>query len=701
MALTINTNVASLNAQKNLNKTQGALQKSLSRLSSGLRINNAKDDAAGLAISNRMTAQIRGNDQAMRNANDGISLAQTAEGALGEITNNLQRLRELAVQSANATNTATDRAALQEEAKQLLDEISRVATVTDFNGTKLLDGSFKEMKFQVGANANETISISMNSARTDKLGTSDVASVSSTGFSGVLGTDDPPAMVAGDLVINGVVLGASVAASDTASFAGKEGSAIAKVAAINAKSKESGVTATVNANVAAGTAMTGASTSGEIIINGFKTSTVNTTADTAATRSSVVTAINAISAQTGVKAIDTGEDTGGVKLVAEDGRNIVVGFANGTTLTAQATGVSGAVVSDDVTSADAKIFYGGYTLSSTKEINIEQGTGSIGNAGLTAGKYAAQTAYVATAATNTAMAAGDVRINGVLVGASLVSYDTASYETNPGDKATSAISKAAAVNAVSKQTGVTATANATEVLGSTMGGAGGVTGKLTINGVDTASITTTGNYADDRRQVVAAINAISGQTGVMAIDTNSDSSGIKLVAADGRNVTIAHDTLAATDTGLGADSTHTGSITLTSAKSFTIESGTTGTDTTTNFGLAVGHYGGTRSGQALDTIDISTVEGATAALTALDNAITQVDNSRSSLGAYQNRFEATISNLSNVTENLSAARGRIIDADFASETAALTKNQILQQAGVAMLAQANQLPQQVLGLLQG
>jgi flagellin len=159
MPQVINTNIASLNAQRNLNKSQGALNNSLQRLSSGMRINSAKDDAAGLAISERFTAQIRGLNQAVRNSNDGISLAQTAEGALGEVTNNLQRVRELAVQSANATNSSSDRAAMQQEVSQLVLEIDRVANQTNFNGVKLLDGSFAAQSFQVGANVGETIEI--------------------------------------------------------------------------------------------------------------------------------------------------------------------------------------------------------------------------------------------------------------------------------------------------------------------------------------------------------------------------------------------------------------------------------------------------------------------------------------------------------------------------------------------------------------
>jgi len=210
----INTNVMSLNAQRNLNSSQSSLSTSIQRLSSGLRINSAKDDAAGLAISERFSSQIKGLNQAQRNANDGISLAQTAEGALGQVTNNLQRIRELAVQSANATNSSTDRTALQAEASQLLSEIDRVANQTSFNGVKLLDGSFSSAVFQVGANAGETISIS-------SLVDANVAALSSvtsaTGqSSAVTAIDTLTAVGAGALVINGTDVGAGIGAAGSA-----------------------------------------------------------------------------------------------------------------------------------------------------------------------------------------------------------------------------------------------------------------------------------------------------------------------------------------------------------------------------------------------------------------------------------------------------------------------------------------------------
>ncbi len=672
----INTNITALTAQRNLNKSQMASQTAMQRLSSGLRINSAKDDAAGLAISDRMSSQIKGMNQASRNANDGISLAQTAEGALGEITNNLQRLRELSVQSANSTNTTSDRASLQQEADQLLQEINRVATQTQFNGKNLLDGSFKSQSFQIGANANQTISISVNSAKTDKLGTGDAAALSAS--------NNGTAMVEGDVVVNGVVIGASSASSDTASYSGGSASAIAKAAAVNAKSTQTGVTATVNANTAAGVSMTAAALSGTITINGVSTASIATTTNAANSRAAVVAGINAISQQTGVVAVDSGADTAGVKLIAADGRNITTSF---TTLTDASTGI-----------ATAGTTYGSFTLSSTKDITVAAGTGTIANAGMSEGTYGPQTAYASTTTGSaTALVSGDVAINGVLVGASLATYDTASSTGN----AYSAIAKAAAVNAVFSQTGVTAAVNTNSVSGASITAAA-TTGTLTINGVTTASITTTTNAADSRALVVSAINAISGQTGVTAINTNSDTNGVKLQAADGRNITTVFGGAltggAAGSTGLAAAGTYEGTFTLSSAKGFTVEKGTTATGTT-NFGLSVGSYGGGKSGQSLSTIDLTSAEGASSALTAIDNALASVNSSRGTLGAVQNRFTSTISSLQTTSENLTAARSRIQDTDFAAETAELSRTQILQQAGTAMLAQANQSSQGVLSLL--
>lgn len=721
MASFVNTNMSSLNAQNNLNKSQSSLQTSLQRLSTGLRINSAKDDAAGMAISDRMGAQVRGLNQASRNANDAISMSQTTEGALGTISDSLQRIRELAVQSANSTNTDADRASMQAEVSQLLEQIDSTAQTTQFNGKSLLDGSLKNQQFQVGANAGQTISFSVDSARTSKLGSSQAAAITTAQNAGTT------ALKEGAFALNGVLIGPSLAAADTASTAAAAASSIAKAAAVNAKSIESGVTATVNATEVAGSAMTAGVAAGTATINGVSI-TINTTADAASTRASVIAAINASADQTGVTAVDSGSDKGGVKLVAADGRNIALTLG---TVTAANTGLSA-----------TGTYTGSITLNSNKAINITSSlngavtTGGIKDAGLTAGTYSAQTAYASTTSTAagalTKFVAGDFTINGAQIGASLASSDTASYSYTsavtgtPNSRTMSGISKAAAINALSSQTGVTATVNATEIQGNAMTAAAG-DGKLLINGVATAAITTTTDAATSRKAVVDAINAISGQTGVVATDTNDLSKGVTLSAADGRNITVlaagvtaGTDNLTAAKTGIGGltastlatgddysvlptageldAATTTSTLTLSSTKSFTIDVGSTGTGTAA-LNLKSGTYGAGRSGEALDKLDISTAEGANAALTAIDNALGSINSARANMGAVQNRFGATISTLAANAENLTAAMSRIKDADFASETANLTRAQILQQAGTAMLAQANTLPQNVLSLL--
>lgn len=381
MAQIINTNVASLNAQRNLNTSQTSLNTSLQRLSSGLRINSAKDDAAGLAISERMTAQIKGLSVASRNANDGISLAQTAEGALGEIGNNLQRIRELAVQASNGTNTQVDRDALDAEVTQLKAEIQRVAEQTNFNGTKLIDGSFSGVAFQVGSNAGETITIS------------------------------------------------SIANANTSALGG----------------------------------------------------TVNRFSDTIAASS-------------------------------------LTGFA----------------------------------------------------------------------------------------------------------------------------TAITA-------------------GQVTINGQDIGAIAAAGNAQERAGQLVEAINRVSAASGA----------------------------------GASYDAT-TGQITLTSSAAVTVGNATNAATA----GWAAGSVGASTPTTGVNSVSVSSFTNAQQSLAMVDKALTSINTSRANLGAIQNRFSSTIANLASSTENLSAARSRIQDADYAVETANLSRTQILQQAGTAMLAQAKALPQNVLSLLQ-
>ena len=396
MAQVINTNIASLNAQRNLNSSQAGTNQALERLSSGLRINSAKDDAAGLAISTRFESQIKGLNVAIRNAGDGVSLAQTAEGSLGSMTESLQRIRELALQASNGTNSSADREALNAEAQLLIEEVTRVSEGANFNGVNLLDGSLST-SFQVGANAGETIGVSIGKLTSDTLGKSAANGVSATGSDNALSN--------GDLVINGTTVGASRASDDSSSTANAAASAISKAAAINRVSDQTGVTAVVDANVSAGSAMTAAAATGTVTVNGTEIS-VDTTGDAASSRSAVVTAINAQSDLTGVTAVDSGDDALGVSLVAADGRNIELSY--GGALTAANTGLAAAGTDT-----------GGVTLvanSGTNEINISGSNTS--NAGVAAGTYTAGVSTVSSSARyadaqSAAIVAGDEDISGL------------------------------------------------------------------------------------------------------------------------------------------------------------------------------------------------------------------------------------------------------------------------------------------------
>ncbi len=712
MAQVINTNIASLNAQRNLNSSQAGTNQALERLSSGLRINSAKDDAAGLAISTRFTSQIKGLNVAVRNANDGISLAETAESSMGSMTDSLQRVRELAVQSANGSYGPEDRELINSEAQALIAEVGRVADSANFNGVKLLDGSY-ESSFQIGANAGETIDVSIGNLQADSLGVSTKNGVTSTA------TDS--ALQNGELTINGVSVGATRASDDAASTDAANTSAIAKAEAINRVSDQSGVTAVVDTNIAAGSSMTAADATGSVTINGTAI-TIDTSADAATTRASVVAAINAESDLTGVTAVDTGDDNLGVTLEAADGRNIELSF---TTLTAANTGL-----------AAADTYTGGVTLVAQSGVDsIEIGGSDVANAGFTAGTYAAgesATASETVSATDTAtataasLASGDMVINGISIGAANAGDDTASYAgADSSAKEGSAIAIASAINKASDATGVTATANENVVEGtSTTAPAGSVgdTGTLTINGVD-ITMTVQGTAEENRAYAVSQINSVSGQTGVVAEDNGQ---GLTLTAADGRNIAMALDTDAAANAGagptaamFGLDAASVGAedyatatsdaateavttystVSLESGGKFTVSGGENGNAALESLGFEAGTYGGAETGQRLTEVDLGTQKGATDALETIDNALSSITSARSELGAVQNRFNATIENLSATAEKFSAANSRIQDADFAAEAANLARNQALQQAGVSMLAQANASSQQVLQLL--
>ncbi|MBA5605549.1 flagellin [Duganella sp. FT3S] len=513
MTQTINTNIASLNAQRNLNTSQASLSTSLQRLSSGLRINSAKDDAAGLAISERFTSQIRGDTQAARNANDGISLAQTAEGGLSTAGDLLQRIRELAVQSANGTNSDSDRKSIQNEVSSLAKELDRVANTTQFNGQNVLDGSLTSSQFQVGANANQTINIGVQSAKATDIGNNTLTSAfGGTAISEAVGG------TANNVTANETLTFTSGTGTKT-DIAVTTGDSAKKIAAnVNAQSGTSGVTAL---------------------------------ATTSATLQGLV----------------TGTD-GSVQFQLR-GDNSIEADANSTAVT-----------------ISAKI-KGGDLSSLAQAINAQSNTTGI----------------------------------------------SASIKSNP----TTGTKELALVNSSGADIQITNTNGASD---------------------DLLTAATMRGYDKPANGSVAAVLATTSAA----------------IGGSGSSMTVGGHLDFSSDSGFSLSSTGTTAI-VTAA---------TGSDL-----------------QSVAKIDVSTVAGSNAALKTIDSALNAINSNRASLGAIQNRFASTISNLQTTTENLSASRSRIQDTDFAAETANLTRGQILQQAGTAMLAQANSLPNGVLSLLRG
>ena len=701
----INTNINALGAQAALGMANSKQATAMQRLSTGLRINSAADDAAGLAISNRMTSQINGYAVAIRNSNDGISMAQTADGAMGQITTMLQRIRDLAVQSATGTMTSADRSSSQSEVDQLKTQIQDIATKTNLNGINLLDGSAGNIQLQTGTNAGDTMKMSFDSMQTKDIGLGSRASLSSVGglTSGVAGSANA-AFVDGSITLNGVAVGASSTTTDNLSFAQNASSAIAKAAAINAVSSQSGVFATVGQTVAAGAVM-GAATAGDstsLVVNGVTTATIQLTGTKETDRESIAAAINAISGQTGVTATNSQDDNHGVSMTAADGRNITISIGT----------QSGSETLNNLGLAAAGTYVGSYELNTKDGSAITVGS-TVANSttgetvsGLTFGTYQADTAQtvsgVRTAATPGTLSGNDLVINGVGIAAANAVDDQSSSTGN----VKSAIAIAAAINKSSAKTGVTATAAANVVEGNAFTAAGTISA-VTLNGITIATSLGANSTRDD---VLTQLNAYTGQTGVVAT-ANGD--GVALTAADGRNITIAFSGSGSAIAGLGLTGsgvtntantpyTNYASVSLTSDTAFTVASGSNGAGATSAFtemGFTEGTYGGADNGVKVSQIDISTVQGATDAIKAVDAAITTVSANQSRAGAYENRLNYVVDNLTTENTNITASRSRITDADYGTETTNLAKAQIVQQAATAMLAQANQSQQTVLSLL--
>jgi len=496
MALGIQTNISALAAQNSLAKSQMAQNTAMQRITTGLRINSAKDDAAGLAIADRFTAQIKGLNMAARNASDGISLAQTAEGAMQETTNILQRMRELAVQSANDTNTASDRASLQKEVAQLQQEIDRIATTTAFNGKKVIDGTFTTQKFQVGANTNQTISVSIGSAQGKDMGINRVAATGS---------------------LNQATTAATLASANTVS-------------------------------------------AGEILTISGSLGSTTVTPVSGSSAMTIAGQINGVAASTGVEA-------------------------------------------EAMTKAKLSV-------------------------------------------TSTTGGAFSFKLYGKNTAAQNISVNIASAADLKGLRD--------AINAKAGNTGITAELDS----------AGAV-------------ILTQAQGSDIK---------VESWTGPTAADIATFAGMDAFSASAGTAVTLSGSGTATSSSTVG------GTLRFNSSESFSVKSAAAG-------GLFAATTAAASALTQVGSVNIGTQTGANDALDVIDGALKYIDNQRADLGAIQNRFETTISNLRNISQNLTDARGGIQDADFGAETAAMSKGTILQQAGIAMLSQANTQSQNVLSLL--
>ncbi len=698
----INTNNNALFAQNSIYQVNKAQSNAMQQLSTGQRINSAKDDAAGLAIATRMTSDINGYAVAVQNSNQGMNMAQTADGALNNVNNILQTMRQLAVEASNGTMTSANRKSTQAEVAQLQKQIDSIAHTTASNGIQLLDGTAGNVILQTGVNQGNTMTMSIGSVQTKDIGIGSLASLTS-----IQAKSTPVALSTGDLLINGVSVPASVATSDTSSSNLNEASSIAKAAAINSVSNNTGVTATVDPTSVGGTSMTAAAFTGSLTINGVSTASFSTTADPTISRQLTIQAINNISQETGVTASDSQTATGGVILSAADGRNIQVAFTG--TLTDTSTGV-----------AAAGTYGGQIELHSTTASPIQIGTtpsGTITNSGFTVGSYQPNQATVvtnlqtqaATAPTST-FDATTMSINGVAIGATLAQDDTASYidATNAVSSVStnSSIAIAAAINRQTKLTGVSAVAAPNVITGSSFSASALGAAGLKINGVTIAAAATLG-ASNTLVDSMNAINQYSGQTGVTAVDNGN---GLTLTAQDGRNIVIEASTTAATAAAqlgipaaaIGATAapvTTYGKVQLVSDNKFTVAAGSSGTSTLESLGFNVGTYGGANNGLKINQIDVSSQSGAQSAITAIDAAISTVSAIQSNVGAYENRLSSTVTNLQSMNTNMSSSRSTIQDTNYSTTTTALARSQIISQAATAMLAQANQSGQTVLSLL--
>lgn len=619
MALTVNTNIPSLTAQRNLGVSNDMLAKSLERLSSGLRVNRSADDAAGLSIATKLNMQSRGLRVAVRNAGDAGSLVNTAEGAFNVATNIIGRLRELAVQAASDTNTASDRATLHGESSLLVAELNRLASTTEFNGSSLLDGSFSSGKIQVGANADQTITFSLGDVRAAQLGKFAAFSLNIDDNIGSLGTANQSgfgAITAGEFNINGQLVGGTNATDDQVS-----------VLEINFKQVDTAVSD-----------YGGISQMGGLLVRGAGALYINGTAITS--------------------------------LANVSGASIASGTSNAYGSNSQFVSAFVAKINAaGITNVTARVTSGGegYVLVATKGVDIKLAVSAVGT----------MSSSLST-----------IGLASQVVGSGNATNEVSNYNGQSG-----AIAKAAAINNVRGKTGVAAVAVA-NVFSQTTGVATGslVANDLFINGF---AIDATANIAagDSTGVLRAAINAKTASTGVTA--NISGSGALVLSAQDGRNIALYSTANGATITGATAGANlYRGAVRLTSQGDVSFSGRTTdlgSANTTVPYT--------TNLDNSLSLLDITTQDGANTAILSLDAALAQISKVRSDVGALTSRLELTTQALTVSAENQEAAAARIKDADFAYETAQFTRNQILVQAGTAILGQANSTSQIALQLL--
>ncbi len=610
MPLTVNTNIPSLVAQRNVGTNNAALATSLRRLSSGLRINSAADDAAGLAIANKFDAQVQGLNQAVRNANNAVSLVQTAEGGVNTLSSILQRLRELAVQASSDDNTPSDRADTNQEAQSLIQEFTRVSTTTQFNTMNLLDGSFAAKYFQIGANYGQTLSFSINDARARSIG----------------GRAETTAQIAG------------------------------------------GVTTAVNANFGAG----------EIKMNGIDVGPTNSADDQ-------YSVLDLTSKGSGDFA-STDVGSGATLTFTINGTAVNVTLAASTAITGDQLATSIAYQINQAAIAGVSAF----TINGSQW--VLQGTDGV-NLNL-------QYSYNAGTGVSAVFSIGGsyIGMNGSL--SDMWGNSVAGTILNANGES-SAIAKAVAINAIQGTSDVAATAQPNVVTGTgAITGTAIQSGQVYINGQDIGAVTVTGS--DGTGALATAINNLQQTTGVSA-SVNADGK-LVLTAADGRNiaVTVASAGIAGalglSGTGTNNSYLYRSGIKLTDANNFSLTSASDLFDLTGQHGTSQ-TVAADVSTYNVANIKLDTQANAQEAILTIDSALNQVDTINAGIGALQNRLTFTVNNLQVASENMSSSESTIKDADFAAEVATFTRNQIMVQAGVAMVAQANTTSQYALQLL--